>query len=147
MVATKNVGYEMNFKFIIISIIILLILSVLAGFLWCPWFSPNYKKDVTEKFKNNDAYIEYYSMSRCGHCNAFNPEWEKFAKGQSNVIKYVIDKDVEARKKSEELGITGFPTVLVFKDGKKHSYTGERTCVALKEFCLGKNIDITTTCK
>lgn len=69
----------------------------------------------------------------CGHCRKAAPEFEKLrqaspislANGQSAVVE-VLDAD-QNKAEVAELGVKGFPTILVMKGGERKEYPGERT--------------------
>lgn len=69
----------------------------------------------------------------CGHCRKAAPEFEKLrqaspislADGRKAVVE-ILDAD-QNKKEVAELGVKGFPTIMVMKGGQKHEYPGERT--------------------
>ncbi|ARF11011.1 thioredoxin [Hokovirus HKV1] len=86
--------------------------------------------------------IILYYANWCGHCEEFLPEWKK-------LISYIENKKLPIECEHYEESnipknisdeIEGFPTIIIIKEGKKSSYTKERTKEAiLKEF--GINIE------
>tara|TARA_R100001163_G_C5067628_1_gene206910 strand:+ start:953 stop:1249 length:297 start_codon:yes stop_codon:yes gene_type:complete len=70
----------------------------------------------------------------CGHCKNFMPTWNEFKAKHGNVIdirELNADKD---KQEIENLGIRGFPTLLMLNGKKKIKYEGERTLPALEAF-------------
>lgn len=74
-------------------------------------------KDLKEPFS---GYI-LFSANWCGACKSFKPTWEQLSQ---NINVKNCDCTVVNEKKDllEALGITQFPTILIYKDGK---YMGE----------------------
>ena len=68
----------------------------------------------------------------CGHCNKLEPTWEKAAKKanteKKNMVKVNVGgKTPEQQTLLEKYEIDGFPTILIFQNGKPTPYNGERT--------------------
>ena len=77
--------------------------------------------------------VLFYSKS-CGWCKKMMPEWNKFKKDVSGELKV---RKVEASEDPEtinNLGIKGFPTIILFDNGEKKVHNGERTLTGLKNF-------------
>lgn len=80
----------------------------------------------------------------CYWCKQFLPEWNLFAKSQKNkqnltvveVEATQLDKVSQQDKKLYDLLVgkesMGFPTVVLFKDGQRFTYTGVRSKQALE---------------
>ena len=76
--------------------------------------------------------IELFSATWCPHCINFKGEWNKLEKEPIETIQYDSDKDAN---KINERKITGFPTILLTKNGLSKKYVGERTAESiLNEF-------------
>jgi protein disulfide-isomerase-like protein len=84
------------------------------------------------------AKIVLYYVPWCPHCKNVMPEWKKLeAKTESEEVNNTTVKKVDCEQQPEEAQkqkVEGFPTILLFKDGKVINYDGERTAEALKEF-------------
>jgi len=61
--------------------------------------------------------IEFYSKT-CGPCKMLSFVLKDISKQKPLFPIYIIDFD-ENRSLKEELGVKGFPTMLLFKDGKE----------------------------
>jgi thiol-disulfide isomerase/thioredoxin len=79
---------------------------------------------------SNDSYT-----SRCGHCKALAPEWQKVAEAVSPSIRVgAVDAD-----KYKDIGgqyqVQGFPTIKLFGLNKKapQDYNGARTAAAISQ--------------
>jgi len=84
----------------------------------------SYTKFVTE---NKLAVVLFYAPW-CGHCKAFMPEYERIATAlkEKGIPVARIDGDAESEI-SESVGLEGFPTVMVYVDGKHVKYDGPRS--------------------
>ena len=70
----------------------------------------------------------------CPHCKSMMGDWEqlsKHVKGKMEVVK--IDCD-ENPKMAEKYNINGFPTIILFKDGKKIHFEGSRNLENFMKF-------------
>ena len=77
--------------------------------------------------------VIYFHMEGCPHCDKFNPEWDKFAAEAKIKTQKVESKEMSPEHK--KLGVQGFPSVIMVKDGKKVAeHKGERTKAGLDEF-------------
>ena len=81
-----------------------------------------------------------FHWKNCGHCKKMMPEWEKFEtmyKGKIGVGR--VEKD-EAPKFVEQMGVKGFPTIMLLdeKDKKIEDYSGERKAEAFMNFLKNK---------
>ena len=74
----------------------------------------------------------YFHMNGCPHCTKFNPEWDKFSKSTSVQTKKVESKQMNAQEK--QLGVDGFPTVMLLGPKGPKKYTGARTASALQQW-------------
>lgn len=116
----------------------LLLAAVIAGSIllilaFYRMYSTTQKK---EPYQNEPRMLIYFSMNGCGHCQAFNPEWDelvaKVAKDELMKGKITLLKlDAEDARK---YGVDRFPTVMYVKGEEKVEYEGERTAAALSEF-------------
>lgn len=71
------------------------------------------KKEVEGRLKSKGPVAILFFMRSCGHCIATKPVWDEVAKeGIMNM------ENVSSDNTPDELGISGFPTMIVVKDGK-----------------------------
>ena len=98
-------------------------------------------KIMKEGMTNSDIKkFVLFHWKNCGHCKKMMPEWEKFEtmyKGKIGVAR--VEKD-EAPKFVEQLGVKGFPTIMLLdeKDKKIEDYSGERKAEAFMNFLKNK---------
>lgn len=71
------------------------------------------KKEVEEKLNSKGPVAILFFMRTCGHCIATKPVWDEVAK--DGIMEM---ENVAAENTPDSLGITGFPTMIVIKDGK-----------------------------
>mmetsp|Transcript_971 Transcript_971/g.2174 ORF Transcript_971/g.2174 Transcript_971/m.2174 type:complete len:556 (-) Transcript_971:200-1867(-) len=86
------------------------------------------------------TFLEAYAPW-CGHCKRLAPVWEDLGLAFAAADKVVIAKvDATANDLPKSLGVTGFPTLLLFKGDGSHpeSYSGERDYTALARFLSKK---------
>jgi len=74
----------------------------------------------------------YFHMNGCPHCTKFNPEWEKFASSTKMKTKKVESKEMNAQEK--QLGVDGFPTIMLLGSKGPKKYSGARTASALQQW-------------
>lgn len=93
----------------------------------------------------NAVFLNYSNY--CGHCHVFMPEWKKFEKRMKNKsIKTVKIEgssfspgmDSKMFSKLSDKRELYFPMVLVFVNGKRYIYKGERTADSLDSFVTDK---------
>jgi thioredoxin-like negative regulator of GroEL len=90
---------------------------------------------VNEYFDNTSNYVVLVWANWCGWSNKFIPEWQKIKdsyKGSYKLLDFdVANADLEkaaiSKKVSEELGVTGFPSIYIVKDRNPTPYNGHRT--------------------
>ena len=112
---------------IIISIIALFISMCEAG--KCEKQIENFEMGTEE-----GKHCVLFHSNNCGWCKKMMPEWKKFKKHHSKDLKISeveVNEDPELIK---NLGIQGFPTIMLFENGKSKTHKGERTKDSLKQF-------------
>mmetsp|Transcript_20276 Transcript_20276/g.24582 ORF Transcript_20276/g.24582 Transcript_20276/m.24582 type:complete len:210 (-) Transcript_20276:861-1490(-) len=85
-------------------------------------------------------FVKFYAPW-CGHCKKLEPTWEALDKEleELNDLAVVIGK-VDATKNAnlaKLYEVKGYPTLLMFSQGKLISYKGPRDLPSLLEFCRG----------
>ena len=71
------------------------------------------KKEVESLMKSKEPVAILFFMRSCGHCIATKPIWDEVANdGIMNMV------NVSSDNVPDSLDITGFPTMIVVKDGK-----------------------------
>jgi len=114
------------------------ILLVILGVLY--YFYSNYLKEGFEI--NHDNLDEYISPDKtslvlfyadwCGHCKKLKPTWNECSKKAKdsglNMVQINVGEGTEKDKSlCEKYEIDGYPTIMIFKNGKATPYNGPRT--------------------
>lgn len=93
------------------------------------------KERFTAILKKNPTVICMYFWTHCGHCMDFAPLWSKVTSKYSKSLT-IVNIELESMKKlSPKYQISAFPTIIVYKDGKRYmEYTNGRTEKELHAF-------------
>lgn len=88
--------------------------------------------------ENGINFVKYFAPW-CGHCKGLAPTWEELGKKfvpKSNIKIASVDCTIELNKElCNEQEVDGFPTLILYKDGKKISeYNGSRGLEDLYDF-------------
>jgi len=102
--------------------------------------------NAQKKFDNllkKGTVVSYYHWNLCGHCKAFAPLWKKIVQQYKDKILFA-NIELEGMKGMQETyKVQGFPTILVYKNGrKKKEFTGERTAEKLDTFLKKYVLDV-----
>lgn len=92
---------------------------------------------LQEGFSDDDKkVVVLYYAPWCGHCKSLMPEWKKIEDAHKNDPKVSVKKvncDEEPDKAKKE-GVTGFPTIILYKGGVKKIFHDKRTASAIETF-------------
>ena len=123
----------MNNKLIITFSLLLIAILVLRSYL----------RASREGFQSGGAggnELVIVKAEWCGHCKRALPEFEKLVsaspmklKDGSSVTIRMLDEKAN-KSEVEPLNVRGFPTILLFKDGTRLEYEGERTYNGVMSF-------------
>jgi len=98
------------------------------------------KNNFDEVVKEGLVFVKFFAPW-CGHCKRMAPTWEELAQHYKDVDSVTIAHvdctagDNENRELCDGQGVNGFPTLLIFKDGKKvEEYNDKRNLDAFKSF-------------
>ena len=92
-------------------------------------------EEVSESFQNSGPKVVLFYVPWCPHCKNMMPEWKQLEQNlegtQTKVDKVNCEEKPDVAKENE---VDGFPTIILFKDGKSIPYEGDRTAEAIKDF-------------
>jgi len=98
-------------------------------------------KDTFESAIASGVSIVKFFAPWCGHCKRLAPTWDELAAKFSSVDDVTVAKvdctsdDNKNKELCSQQGVNGFPTLHLFKDGKKvEEFSGKRTIDALEAF-------------
>jgi len=99
-----------------------------------------YARASREGFQSGGNELVIVKAEWCGHCKRALPEFEKLVasspmklKDGSAVTIRMLDEKAN-KSEVEPLNVRGFPTILLFKDGTRLEYEGERTYNGVMSF-------------
>lgn len=77
--------------------------------------------------------VMLFKAEWCGHCKSFKPIWDIVTKQYDNLdfVVYDSDKNVDDITK---YNVSGFPTIIVEKDGNTFEYNEERNADSFNNF-------------
>ena len=98
------------------------------------------------KFNDNHrrgVWFVWFYADWCGHCHQMKEPWNQFEQSNVHNINLAKVRDDYVPKVNSNPSIQGWPTILLYKNGKiVDMYQGERTPDAFNEY-LGNNISET----
>jgi len=91
-----------------------------------------FDEQVLKSGKN--VFVEFYAPW-CGHCKSLAPTWDELGAAYKGTDVVVAKIDATANYVDSAYGVTGFPTLILFKqDGTWEKYNGPRELDELKSF-------------
>lgn len=83
--------------------------------------------NFTDTTENSDLILVEFYAPWCGHCKKLAPEYSKAARDLlSQKIPLAKVDATEEKSLAEKFGVTGYPTMKMFRRGKVYDYTGPR---------------------
>ena len=87
--------------------------------------------DIDEEIAEGKKVVLFYA-DWCGHCKDLKPVWDETAKEvnakEKKMIKVNCGEGTKDDKKiMEKYDVDGYPTIIIFEDGKPTKYDGKRT--------------------
>jgi len=92
-------------------------------------------EEIVYNQANNPVFVEFYAPW-CGHCKKLTPVWEELGSSIKDQIPNVVIAKIDATANTlpDELSITGFPTLILFKGKEQVSYSGPRDVAGFTTF-------------
>lgn len=87
---------------------------------------------------NKPVFIDFFA-DWCGHCQHLEPIWKQLSQ-QVSSDKVIIAKYEATKELPKDIIVEGFPTIILFKNGKQIPYEGARELKDFKEF-INKNTE------
>lgn len=80
-----------------------------------------------------DWFVKFYAPW-CGHCQRLAPDWEVLAENLQGKVNVAEVDCTENQLTCNRFEIAGYPTLLLFHDGKYYKHSGPRTVEELTTF-------------
>eukprot|EP00045_Choanoeca_perplexa_P013938 m.160604 g.160604 ORF g.160604 m.160604 type:complete len:815 (+) comp16505_c0_seq8:87-2531(+) len=84
---------------------------------------------------NDRVFVNFYSPG-CGHCHDLAPAWRELGTAMRGVMVIAAVNCQESWHICQNVNIQSYPTLLLFKQGRRQAYRKPRTLDALSAFCL-----------
>merc|ERR1712224_841798 len=83
-------------------------------------------------------FVKFYA-TWCSHCKSMQEDWEVLSEIDTGDTRIADVECIQNPALAERYGITGYPTLLLFRDGGKSIYehSGGRDTAAMSSFVLG----------
>jgi thiol-disulfide isomerase/thioredoxin len=76
---------------------------------------------------DNKIQFCLFKADWCGHCNGFKSTWNKLLESElANKINFIKYDYEDNKDKIDEYNISGFPTIILIKDGIRYDYEKNR---------------------
>ena len=88
-------------------------------------------KELDEHVLEGKKAVLFYA-DWCGYCKKIKPDWDEAAKEVNKDEKKMLkvncgEGTVEDKELMEKYSIDGYPTIIIFEDGKPTKYEGKRS--------------------
>jgi thiol-disulfide isomerase/thioredoxin len=91
------------------------------------------KEQLNQTGGGNKTKVILFKANWCGHCKSFKPIWDIVTKQYDNLDFIVYDFEADS-KEITNYDISGFPTIIVEKDGDTFEYKDERNADSFNNF-------------
>lgn len=91
--------------------------------------------DFSPQMKRGDLTFVKFFAPWCGHCKTLAPTWEMLSSKYAGKLKVAEIDCTENRTLCSRYKIEGYPTLILFKDGKPlQEYNGRRDMKSISSF-------------
>ena len=117
------------------TVLLLLFILLLLFYVYKTYFKEGFDLEpakLEDEIKEGKKLVLFYA-DWCGHCKKVKPIWDDAAKtvnkeDENKMIKINCGGDSEEEKEiMKKYNIDGYPTILIFENGKPTMYDDERT--------------------
>jgi len=84
----------------------------------------------------NDIWFVKFYAPWCGHCKKLAPTWEALAAQLKDKVQIATVDVTQNERLAKHMGVEGYPTLILYKNGKMAEYSGQRTQEDLAKFAL-----------
>ena len=133
------------------KLLFLLAILLVLYFIYTMYLKEGFTSDLDPaeldtEIKNGKKLVLFYA-DWCGHCKKLKPEWDetsdKMNVNEKKMLKINCSKqdDEQVNDLMSEYKVKGYPTIILFNNGKPTHYEGERTAEAFKE-ALSNDVEV-----
>jgi len=116
---------------------LLLLLAALIGFVAADDVFVLTESNFDAEVMDKDFIVVDFYAPWCGHCKRLEPEWSKAATILKNNDPPVYLAKVDVTENGAlglRFGIRGYPTIMIFRNGKNEAYSGPRDAPGIVKF-------------
>jgi protein disulfide-isomerase-like protein len=126
------------------KLLFLLLVLLILYFIYTTYLKEGFTSDLDPanldtEIQTGKKLVLFYA-DWCGHCKKLKPTWEEASeelntKTETKMLKINCSKqdDEQLNDIMSQYKVKGYPTIIIFDDGKATPYEGERTVEAFKE--------------
>lgn len=113
------------------TLLFLLVILLIIYYVYTTYFKEGFESlDLDEETKSGKQLVLFYA-DWCGHCKKIKPVWEEAAAEINDKDKKMLKVNCGGGSKKEKeimekYNIDGYPTIILFKNGKPSPYEGAR---------------------
>lgn len=117
-------------------LLFLLLILLILYFIYTKYLKEGFElepEDLDNEIQNGKKLVLFYA-DWCGHCKNLKPTWDETAKEinsdrkKPKMLKVNCgDDNDESKKLMKKYDINGYPTIILFVNGRPTPYDGERT--------------------
>ena len=128
---------KMNLQYTLILLLLIVVLYLIYITFNLNEAFESSANELPNKLKTEGKQLVLFYADWCGHCKKIKPDWDAASKeiGDEKMIKVNVGDGTEEHKKTmNEYGIQGFPTIIIFENGKPNGTFDSRDKKSFLEF-------------